>query len=71
MVRHNAVRSVDAVLVLLAELARIWAHAGELLDALEDRRKHIRVVVGALVLHDGYQSLEAHARVDVLRGERP
>ena len=42
------------------------AAAGGRLDGAEDRLEDVRVVVGLLVLQDGGEALEAHARVDVL-----
>jgi hypothetical protein len=39
------------------------------LDGLEDGHEDVRVVVGALVLQDGGEALEAHARVHVLVGQ--
>ena len=70
VVRHHAVRHVHGAHVLVAELARVRARASRRLDGIEQRREHVGVVVGGLVLQDGGDALEAHARVDVLCGQR-
>ena len=67
MISNDAVCSVDAVLVLIAELARVWPYTSELLDLLEEGEEDIGVVVGTLVLDYGDKTLEAHAGIDVLR----
>lgn len=70
MIRHDAIRRIDPIHVLLAQLARVSSCAGELLNLGKERHEHVGVVVGAFVLQDGNESLEAHTRVDVLRGKR-
>ena len=40
-----------------------------LFDRIKDRHKYICVIVGALLLHDAYKTLETHATVDVLGGQ--
>jgi hypothetical protein len=69
VVRDDAVRGVDAVGVFVAEAALVGAHARKLVYFVEDGGEDVGVVVGAPVLDDGDEALEAHAGVDVLGGE--
>ena len=66
VVGDHAVGDVGVVV----ELARVGARAGAGADRLEDGRPQVGVVVRALVLDDAHEALEAHARVDMLRGQR-
>ena len=70
MVGDDTVCGIDTVFIFVAELARIWPNASQLLDFLEERLEHIRIVVGSLVLDDGYKTLKTHTRVDVFRRKR-
>ena len=67
VVRQDAVGHVDTVGVLGANLARVGARAGALLDGLEQVGEQVRVVVGHLALQHRRQALQAHAGVDRLR----
>ena len=69
MVGNDAIRRVAQLGVLLAELARVCRSARDLLDLCEDRHEDVRIVVGAHVLEDRDETLEAHAGVDVLSGK--
>jgi len=71
VVGEHAVGRVLQVRVFGAKLARVRRGARHLLDGVEQRDEHVRVVVGAAVLQDRHQPLETHAGVDVLVGQRP
>ncbi|KAG9796345.1 hypothetical protein KCU88_g142, partial [Aureobasidium melanogenum] len=70
MVRNHSVGGIDAILVLVAKFAGVRSGTGNLLDAVEQRSKDVRIVVGQFVLEDTDESLETHARVDVFVGQR-
>lgn len=54
MVGNDSVSGIDAVLVFVAQQARIrFRCIGELLDFVEQRLENVSVVVGLLVLQDG------------------
>ena len=67
---NDTVGGIDAVLVFIAELARVWPNPSQLLDLLEEREENVRVVVRTLVLDNGDETLEAHAGVNMFRRER-
>ena len=54
VVSYNAVGHVNIISVLSAHLSGIRPSACALLDGLEQRHEHVRVVVRAFVLDDGY-----------------
>jgi hypothetical protein len=70
VIRNDSVRRVDAVRVLVSQLAGIRSRARELLDLLEDGGKAVRVVVGRNVVQDRDETLETHSRVHVLGRQR-
>ena len=77
MVGHNAISHVLLRLgrvfrhaVLPRDQSRVLRNAAHGVDSLEERKEHIGVVVTHLVLEDGGDSLEAHAGIHVLRGQR-
>ena len=70
MVRDDPIRHILLADVLSAELTGVRLGAGDSLDGVEDGHEDVGVVVGHLPLEDGRESLESHAGVDVLGGER-
>ena len=69
MVRNDAVGGVNPVLVICTKLARVGSYTRQLLDLDEERVEYVGVVVGVNALESRDKALEAHACVDVLRGE--
>jgi hypothetical protein len=69
VIRNNTVSSVNSVNILRSELSSVIPSTSQLLDFGEYGGEDVGVVVGALILDDGYETLEAHASVDVLGGE--
>ncbi len=69
MVGEDAVGGVDVALVLGAELAAVLPGTGKFVDRVEVGAEEVGVVVGADVVQDRDEALEAHAGVDVLVGQ--
>ncbi len=66
MVGNDAIGGILQVV----HLPRIGESTGHFLDRLEDRRKHVRVVIAVLALQDLGDALETHPRIDVLGRQR-
>ena len=70
MIRHHSVRHIHFSFVFGAQFPGVRARASRFLKSLEKRQKHVRVVIGPLVLQHGDDAFEAHAAIDVLLRQR-
>lgn len=70
MIRQDSVGGIDPIDIIRTQLPTVRPRARHLLNLVKQRRKHIRIVITRLVLQTRDEPLEAHARIDMLSGQR-
>jgi hypothetical protein len=70
VISNDSVCHVDELRILRSDLAGVWPRARDRAYRVEEWNEDVGVLIGVEALQYGRQLLEAHAGIDVLRGQR-